>query len=114
VLCALAIRDAMRALKLRACVGITTGHVFVGCVGAEHRCEYTEYGDKVRPAPARSLTLTLAPIALSPGPHGDRHSHEHASLPLRICSLTGALALPQPSPNPIPIPTLVSTLNSSH
>mmetsp|Transcript_28497 Transcript_28497/g.70232 ORF Transcript_28497/g.70232 Transcript_28497/m.70232 type:complete len:2756 (+) Transcript_28497:51-8318(+) len=47
VLCAMGIRDAVRQFRLRACIGITTGHVFVGCVGAEHRCEYTEYGDKV-------------------------------------------------------------------
>ncbi|KAJ1636139.1 nucleotide cyclase [Pavlovales sp. CCMP2436] len=46
VLCAMGIRDAVRQFRLRACIGITTGHVFVGCVGAEHRCEYTEYGDK--------------------------------------------------------------------
>jgi len=29
---------------------MTTGHVFVGNVGAQHRCEYTEYGDKVNMA----------------------------------------------------------------
>jgi len=50
VLCAMSIRDAVRTLRLKACIGITTGHVFVGCVGAEHRCEYTEYGDKVNMA----------------------------------------------------------------
>ncbi|KAL1511572.1 hypothetical protein AB1Y20_006366 [Prymnesium parvum] len=50
VRCALLIRDHVRPLRLKANIGITTGTVFIGYVGASTRGEYTEYGVMVNMA----------------------------------------------------------------
>ena len=47
---ALLIRDHVRPLRLKANIGITTGTVFIGYVGASTRGEYTEYGVMVNMA----------------------------------------------------------------
>ena len=46
----LLVRDQIRPMRLKANVGITTGTVFIGYVGAESRGEYTEYGVMVNMA----------------------------------------------------------------
>ena len=50
VKCGLLVRDQIRPMRLKANVGITTGTVFIGYVGAESRGEYTEYGVMVNMA----------------------------------------------------------------
>jgi len=50
VRCGLRIRDHVRPLRLKANIGITTGTVFIGYVGASTRGEYTEYGVMVNMA----------------------------------------------------------------
>ena len=50
VRCALLIRDNVRPMRLKANIGITTGTVFIGYVGASTRGEYTEYGVMVNMA----------------------------------------------------------------
>ena len=44
VKCGLLIRDQVRPMRLKANIGIATGKVFIGYVGASVRGEYTEYG----------------------------------------------------------------------
>jgi len=55
---ALMLRDELRAMGVRGSIGLTTGRVFCGLVGTDHRREYTFLGNSVNLA-ARLMSLAL-------------------------------------------------------